>query len=1470
LPQLGRYRLIDRLAVGGMAEVFLAKTEGPAGFSKKVALKRILPTLTDSEEFVGMFLDEARLAAELSHPNVVQVFDFGQADGTYFLAMEFLNGEDAGRVIRAARKQSKPIPPSVAAWIAAEAGAGLHYAHRFEDDAGTHLNLIHRDVSPSNIVVTFQGAVKVLDFGIAKSASQVQRTQSGMMKGKHAYMCPEQIHGAELTPQADIWSLGAVIHEMLTDTRFFSRDGDLATLKAVISEEPPAPSTSRGDVSEDLDAIVSRCLQKDPAERYKTAAEVRIDLLEIAGAGAQDQLKAFMGVLFGADAAKKKAARFSSGSSYDGQPAQPVARPPQGSAKPKPGRDIEDLEHLDDLVTTGVVSAQEAEKARTMEGPPWALASRLVAAGCDRARVLGSFAIIAGFSPAPPALVEHPALVSLTPDELDVLREIPAVTLGMDADVVMIGVTSTAAAHRAAARPDVPPHRACLLLESEMARIESTSFIPDVVAPATDPFLKMLKERTAVITPELAQQARGAAAAEEQERAVELGMAAMEYDGRSLDLAGDGDIDDIPLTVDRDRAGVSAAELVAAAKRVHAEETAQAAGSARPPSSDGVHGTLDQLALPEIVQMLEFGRKSATVEVWPALGDPGRLGFVDGQLVFAERGTREPEQAWYSLARQRDGEFSIRYGARPARQNITGNTQFLLLEAMRLTDEESSHGGIAPAVPPSPLAAAAPAPAPPAVVAAAAAAPPVDPLAAGPRPITALVEAPSIEQLQAMARANAAGTGQWTLGNKLGDGDRTHTHEGEDPSGTSYIIKAFDDGGDELVAELQAALLRVKDKPLSKTIAPAMVGKLADGRPFVASDMMPGVPLATLLEDAGKPLPTAVVVGLLHQLLQALDELHQRSVAHLGLHPSNVIIDDAGDVWLSDVGTASRVIRFGEPARPSLDYMSPEQAEGSDARPPSDIYSLGTILYAALTGESPHGRADARATLAAVIDAARAPLFDANPAVHPALEKLFQRMCSRDPKGRATASELLTDIGPLAARVEEKLPRTLSAWARDAHGMTNMLHMQEAKLEITHANAWLEAQRGAAFPAARLGRAALLAPHDPTASKALSALLEQESWARTDQAAADIAELEKTLQSKPDAPAVLNRLYALHRGQGDLLRAADYLFRYLELKPDDSAAQQQLIAIVGDDPLVPFSDPPPAPDPGATPLTAIGLTKKLVPNPAAGSDEGEPAGAPAPAASVPVPLPEVPSSPAPARSPADASTPATSPVEALAAADEAPGDTDDTEDAQPRVRGSTAELQAPPPNRKPLYAAAAVLVVAAGVGAAILFKPEPPPPPPPPEPVKKVDPLTLPIAERQKHALAKAEHVARGGDHAQAARLFTDAMDLDPASELALQARFGRADMQNRLGDLEGASGTYEGLIRAFEAGDARKLRAEKLKAAVDARLEEQRKAERKERRKKRRRKPKPLAPTPAAKSAPPPTPAPSPAPAPAPSPTPP
>src|SRR3954454_4654626 len=270
---LGRYRVVDEIGIGGMASVHLARMDGPGGFQKWVAIKRIHPHLVEDDQFVDMFLDEARIAAGINHANVAQVFDLGKDDNTYWIAMEYLHGEPLREMMRRAEERRMRITPELAARICSDAAEGLHAAHELRGKNGQLLGLVHRDVTPHNLFLTYDAYTKVVDFGIAKVADRLSSTRAGTLKGKLAYMSPEQVRGAEVDRTTDISALGVVLWELTTNQRLFRMDTDLDTLEKVQACIVPPPSTIVRDYPPELEAVVMKALAKRKQDRYATARE---------------------------------------------------------------------------------------------------------------------------------------------------------------------------------------------------------------------------------------------------------------------------------------------------------------------------------------------------------------------------------------------------------------------------------------------------------------------------------------------------------------------------------------------------------------------------------------------------------------------------------------------------------------------------------------------------------------------------------------------------------------------------------------------------------------------------------------------------------------------------------------------------------------------------------------------------------------------------------------------------------------------------------------------------------------------------------------------------------------------------------------------------------------------------------------------------------------------------------------------
>ena len=279
--EYGNYFLVEKIAVGGMAELYKAQQRGVQGFQKIVAIKRILPHLVDNEDFATMFIDEAKLAAQLTHPNIVQIFDLGKAGNSYYIAMEYVNGRDLRTLLRKAKEYGNPFPEAVAAFVTMKVASALDYAHRKRGFDDRELKLVHRDVSPQNVLISSEGAVKLVDFGIAKAATKASHTVAGALKGKLLYMSPEQALGQSLDNRSDLYSLGLVLFEMLTGERCFQADSEMGVLEKVRMGKIGDLRAINPTISIEIVEIVNQSLHKNVEQRYASARLLERDLRDL-------------------------------------------------------------------------------------------------------------------------------------------------------------------------------------------------------------------------------------------------------------------------------------------------------------------------------------------------------------------------------------------------------------------------------------------------------------------------------------------------------------------------------------------------------------------------------------------------------------------------------------------------------------------------------------------------------------------------------------------------------------------------------------------------------------------------------------------------------------------------------------------------------------------------------------------------------------------------------------------------------------------------------------------------------------------------------------------------------------------------------------------------------------------------------------------------------------------------------------
>ena len=279
MDKIGPYLLHKKVATGGMAELFLSDYVREDGFRRRVAVKRILPHLAQNPDFIRMFTREARLAALLHHPNVIQIFDYGKIGNAYFIAMEYIDGKDLGEILWAL-KQGLPVDLGI--YIISEICKGLDYSHSKRDDKTREpLNIVHRDITPQNLLISYQGEVKISDFGISKARSEPSFTQAGVIKGKLSYLSTEQALGEPVDHRADIYALGLVFHETLTGKRVFQFDSDLEAIRAIPKMEIEPLINARPEVPEELNRIVMKCLERNKDLRYQSASELHVDLVAL-------------------------------------------------------------------------------------------------------------------------------------------------------------------------------------------------------------------------------------------------------------------------------------------------------------------------------------------------------------------------------------------------------------------------------------------------------------------------------------------------------------------------------------------------------------------------------------------------------------------------------------------------------------------------------------------------------------------------------------------------------------------------------------------------------------------------------------------------------------------------------------------------------------------------------------------------------------------------------------------------------------------------------------------------------------------------------------------------------------------------------------------------------------------------------------------------------------------------------------
>jgi TonB family protein len=372
--EFGQYVIEDHIATGGMADVYKARMMGMEGFQKTVAIKRILSNLTDSEEFVRMFIDEAKLAAQLSHNNIIHIFDLGKVDRSHYIAMEYIEGRDLRSILEECRERDIKMPIELALHITTLLASALDYAHKKRDFDNRALGLVHRDVSPQNVLISFDGDVKLCDFGIAKAASKASQTRAGALKGKLQYMSPEQAWGKDIDHRSDLFSLGLVLFEMLTNEKVFSGTSELSVLEQVRDPIITAPSMKNPDVDPEVDRVIFLALNAEREERYQSAEDMKRDLERISRklgkAADRSTLVAFLESLDGREratpppGAADKTPVPTAPPSEPPPPTPPAETPPETHPEPPPSDEAGVLLTADDDLEKVLAAPASAETAR--------------------------------------------------------------------------------------------------------------------------------------------------------------------------------------------------------------------------------------------------------------------------------------------------------------------------------------------------------------------------------------------------------------------------------------------------------------------------------------------------------------------------------------------------------------------------------------------------------------------------------------------------------------------------------------------------------------------------------------------------------------------------------------------------------------------------------------------------------------------------------------------------------------------------------------------------------------------------------------------------------------------------------------------------------------------------------------------------------------------------------------------------
>jgi serine/threonine protein kinase/DNA-binding response OmpR family regulator len=705
VARFGPYVLLERIGDGGMAEIFRAKRRGFSGFEKQLALKRILPRFGGNETFVRMLINEAKLAANLQHFNIVQVLDLGAIDGTVFLAMEYVRGRDLAAVLSRAYRRRELIPVSISLCIATEFLTGLDYAHRKRNDDGAPLGVIHRDISPQNILISYEGEVKVTDFGIARVVTEKNDQLPGNLHGKFGYMSPEQVRGKRIDQRSDIFSAGVVVWEMLTGQRLFRGSSPEETVDQVVNKPIPLPSSINADVPDAVDAVCLRALERRREARFQTVGALLGELSRISDRlsrrAAPRDVAVYMRRHFGQGLDRVQGERVPSVSAHSGfgsltSPSRPLlgkvlrdagaistddlqlGLAEQRARGGRLGDVLVQMEVVNEEVVGRAVAQQlgtawldESEVAHL--SPPPDLHSRF-----PRDAAETSQAIPLRWDPSGAVRV-----LTIDPTQRQRLLEVKVILGVQQLEPV---VTSRASFRELMQRwyPESGPR-------SQAPVVLLADADPDALSALAE---RLRDEELEVVT------ATDGRAAERifSERAVSVALydaALPRIDGLNLLLATQTRSPDTTVFIScrrRDEAfQAKALELGAEdvlTKPLSVEPTCsklRRAAQRRQPDLPlaAVSGDLSAMPLLELIQSLEVGAKSAEIQVQYEDGRHGRVVMKRGRVHAVDPERPTPEEAFFALATPGAGRFRVWYRPTDEPGNLTAPNTFLLMEAMK-------------------------------------------------------------------------------------------------------------------------------------------------------------------------------------------------------------------------------------------------------------------------------------------------------------------------------------------------------------------------------------------------------------------------------------------------------------------------------------------------------------------------------------------------------------------------------------------------------------------------------------------------------------------------------------------------------------------------------------------------------------------------------------------------------------------